>query len=174
MFGMGHREFAKFTGFDESTILHWENGYSRPSIHSVDKLSSICGIDIAYKPDEIYNPYERKSGSFPDKPPNKIGSHIHAARARKKLSCRQAAKHFQIEHNNFIAWEKNEVTPMPRYFPKIINFIGYCPIPKINRQTKCYLNRVYRNGRSMSQQAKLEGICERTVSKRELDQRTVR
>jgi transcriptional regulator with XRE-family HTH domain len=64
MFGMGHREFAKFTGFDESTILHWENGYSRPSIHSVDKLSSICGIDIAYKPDEIYNPYERKSGSF--------------------------------------------------------------------------------------------------------------
>ena len=82
MFGMGHREFAKFTGFDESTILHWENGGSRPCIHSIEQLSSICGIGIAYNPDAIYNPYARKSDFLLDELPYKIGSHIHAARAR--------------------------------------------------------------------------------------------
>ena len=172
-FGMGHREFAKFTGFDESTILHWENGYSRPSIHSVDKLSSICGIDIAYKPKEIYNPYERKSGFLPDEPPYRIGSHIHAARERKKLSSRQAAIHFGIGQSNFIAWEKNTVIPTARYFPEIINFIGYCPIPHLSERVQYYLGRVYLNGKSMAQQAQLEGVCERTVSKRELNQKTI-
>jgi len=174
MFGMGHREFAKFTGYSESTILKWETGYSRPSIHSADKLSSICDIDVTYKPDEIYSPYARKSGFLPDELPYKIGSHIHAARERKRLSCRQAAKYFQIEHNNFIAWERNIGTPTARYFPAIINFIGYCPVPELSKPTIWYLNRVYLNGRSMARQAKLEGICERTVSKRELKQRTVR
>ncbi len=169
MFGMGQREFAKFTGYSESTILKWETGYSKPSIHSINGLSSICGINITYTSKEIYNPYARKSGLLPDQLPYKIGSHIHAARARKKLSCRQVAKHFQIEHNNFFAWERNEVTPKPRYFPEIIKFIGYCPIPPLSNRSKYYLRRVYLSGRTKAQQAKIDGVCERSVHKRELD-----
>lgn len=92
LLGMGHREFAIYTGYNESTILKWETGIGRPSIRSIEKLSTQLGLKIIYKPDEVYNSYTKKSGYLPDQLPYKIGSHIHAVKASKKLSCRQAAK----------------------------------------------------------------------------------
>jgi len=47
LFGMDVRSYAKFTNFDASTILAWENGKSRPNRKSLHKISLVCGVHLA-------------------------------------------------------------------------------------------------------------------------------
>jgi len=46
--------FAKYTGFDPSSIHNWENEKHRPLKKSIQKLSNVCGFEISYKKKEVH------------------------------------------------------------------------------------------------------------------------
>jgi transcriptional regulator with XRE-family HTH domain len=54
LFGMKNISFAKYTEFDPSSILSWENGQHRPLEKSIQKLSKICRFEIPYKKREVH------------------------------------------------------------------------------------------------------------------------
>jgi transcriptional regulator with XRE-family HTH domain len=62
LFGMKILSFAKHTGFDPSSIRHWESGEHRPLEKSIQKLSKTCGFQIPYKKREVHF-----SGHYPKK-----------------------------------------------------------------------------------------------------------
>ena len=61
LFGMDVRTYAKFTNIDPSTILAWENGKSKPSQKSLQKISLVCGVHLKIDSMDMLDKGELKS-----------------------------------------------------------------------------------------------------------------
>jgi transcriptional regulator with XRE-family HTH domain len=70
-----------------------------------------------------------KSEQFP-KEINTLGDHIRSRRLDLKLLQRQVADQIGVNGATITNWERNESTPVIRYMPAIIRFLGYDPLPQ--------------------------------------------
>lgn len=59
-----------------------------------------------------------------------IGDHLRKRRLDLGLLQRDVAKLIGVDHASIIHWEKNMNQPMVKYFPAIITFLGYNPLPR--------------------------------------------
>lgn len=64
--------------------------------------------------------------SYPNNPTT-IGEHIRKKRIDLELSQIDIARVFEVNKNSITAWEMGRSIPQTKYFPKIIQFLGYCP-----------------------------------------------
>ena len=60
---------------------------------------------------------------------NSLGDHIRARRLDLKLLQKQVAEQIGVNAATITNWERNESTPVVRYVPAIVRFLGYDPIP---------------------------------------------
>ncbi len=104
----------------------------------------------------------------PDQLPHKLGSHILKARLSKGLSVLQASYQLKVNQANYLAWEVNTTTPKAKYYSRILEFIGYCPIPEpFDESSRHFIERVYLRGWTKNKMAKYDKVSDRTVTKRE-------
>lgn len=66
--------------------------------------------------------------------PVTLGQHLRQHRDKKKLRQKDAAKILGIGQFTYMTWEKDQKSPFPRYYPGIIAWLGYNPLPEA--QTK--------------------------------------
>jgi len=73
----------------------------------------------------IQNPKFNASLSLPET----LGEHVALRRKQLKLTQKQAMKRIGIiSLCAYRSWEKHGVSPQIKYYPKIMEFLGYCPI----------------------------------------------
>jgi len=58
-----------------------------------------------------------------------IGDHIRKRRIGKGLLQSQVAKFIGVTEDCITYWENNKSTPTTKFYPKIIDFLGYNPAP---------------------------------------------
>lgn len=68
----------------------------------------------------------RKSRHYP-KELNTLGDHIRIKRLDLDLEQKEVALLFKINHETIKNWENNNTKPGIKYYPAIMNFLGYCP-----------------------------------------------
>jgi transcriptional regulator with XRE-family HTH domain len=69
-----------------------------------------------------------KSESYP-KEINSLGDHIRTRRLDLKLLQREVGEQIGASGATVHNWERNESTPVVRYLPAIVRFLGYDPLP---------------------------------------------
>ena len=57
-----------------------------------------------------------------------LGDHIRARRLNQNLKQKDVAQFVGVDPFTILNWEKNKTEPGARYYPKIVEFLGYCPI----------------------------------------------
>ena len=62
--------------------------------------------------------------------PKTIGNHIRKRRLNLGLSQHEVAKMIAVSDDTIRQWEKNVYKPLIRFYPKIIEFLTYVPLPK--------------------------------------------
>ena len=72
--------------------------------------------------------YLRHSIRIPVKPET-VGDHIRLRRLNLKMLQKDVALRLGVETTCIHNWEANTGTPRPQYFPAIIAFLGYNPLP---------------------------------------------
>jgi DNA-binding XRE family transcriptional regulator len=65
--------------------------------------------------------------SYP-RDPTTIGEHIRKKRMDLRLLQNDVASIIKVTEDCITLWEKNHSVPQINYFPRIINFLGYCPL----------------------------------------------
>jgi DNA-binding XRE family transcriptional regulator len=61
--------------------------------------------------------------------PETLGQHLKQERGRRKLRQKDAATILGVGTFTYMTWEKDQKFPTVRYFPNIVAFIGYDPLP---------------------------------------------
>lgn len=87
---------------------------------------------------------KRKIKSAYPKKLKTLGDHIRKRRLDLKLEQQQVAKILKITESTVWNWEKNRVNPRTKYYPYIMEFLGYCPYESAKTWgDKLKLHRVY-------------------------------
>jgi DNA-binding XRE family transcriptional regulator len=99
--------------------------------------------------------------------PQTLGEHLKRARQLKRIRQKDAAAMLGVGHFTYITWEKDQATPFPRYYPAIIKFVGYNPLPEgMTKGQRMQRDRLAR-GLTQEQAAEIAGIDESTWWKKE-------
>ncbi|MBL7837016.1 MAG: helix-turn-helix transcriptional regulator [Bacteroidetes bacterium] len=96
--------------------------------------------------------------------PQLIGEHIKNRRIQLRLSQSDVAKILDVCEDSVTGWENGRSTPHIKYYPKLIEFLGYNPFP-FETETLGGKLKKYRilNGLSQKEFAKKIGVNESTV-----------
>jgi len=101
--------------------------------------------------------------SYP-KEPVTLGEHIRKKRMDLNLNQIDVARYMDIEEETIGNWERNLTVPQIKYYPKIIDFLGYSPLnfdeTKLSGRLQSYR---WRNGFSNKVFAKLIGVDGSTI-----------
>jgi DNA-binding transcriptional regulator YiaG len=95
-------------------------GYCWSPLVTLIPALPFCHAELrAQKPQSEHYPREIK----------RLGDHIRARRLDLKLLQRQVAEQIGVNGATITNWERNASTPVTRYIPAIIRFLGYDPAP---------------------------------------------
>ena len=96
-----------------------DNGrWDRPDSHRDTVALPFCHFQISFK----FQPY-----NYPSKIET-LGDHLLVRRLDKKLIQKDVAKIIGVNENTILDWEKKHTDPEVKYYPKIMDFMGCCPI----------------------------------------------
>lgn len=100
-------------------------------------------------------------------PPTTLGQHLKQSREKMKLRQKDVAAILGVGHFTYMTWEKDQSTPLPRYYPKIIDWLGYNPLPQAQSEG-AKLRRERRTlGLTSQQMADRLGVDQGTLLSRE-------
>lgn len=99
--------------------------------------------------------------------PVTLGQHLKQHRSGQKLRQKDAASILGIGHFTYMSWEKDQKSPFPRYYPKIIDWLGYNPLPQAQSEGAKLKHERFTLGLTSSQMAKQLGVDQGTYLKRE-------
>jgi transcriptional regulator with XRE-family HTH domain len=106
--------------------------------------------------------------------PNKLktlGDHIRAKRLDLRLEQQDVAKMIGVDAGSINNWELNHCAPAVRYYPKIVDFLGYCNIQyPVTAGDQLRLYRMY-IGYSIKRLAKFLGVDPTSVQSWETGKR---
>lgn len=96
--------------------------------------------------------------------PQTIGEHLKKRRLELKLLQKEVAVLFGVTEDSITYWENGRFRPAIVYYPKIIQFLGYCPVPTDTTTLGGRIKK-YRLENGLSQEAlsALIGVDERTI-----------
>ena len=76
---------------------------------------------------------------------SEIGFHIKKEKLKRELSNPQLSKFFGVHVTTLEKWQDGTSRPTPKHYPKIIEFLGYCPLieradtfPKLLKLTRIH------------------------------------
>jgi DNA-binding XRE family transcriptional regulator len=82
-----------------------------------------------------------------------LGQHLKQYREKCKLRQKDVAVTLGVGHFTYMTWEKDQATPFPRYYPKIIAWLGYDPLPKPQTEGEALRQARWRLGLTSQQMA---------------------
>jgi len=104
-----------------------------------------------------------KALSYPHNPVT-IGEHIKKKRMELRLLQSDVARIFKVSPDCITNWENNRSIPQINYYPRIIDFLGYCPFEfdetTLSGRLKAYR---WRNGLSYKRLGKILDVDGSTV-----------
>jgi transcriptional regulator with XRE-family HTH domain len=59
-----------------------------------------------------------------------LGEHLLCARQLRGIRQKDAAAILGVGHFTYMTWEKDQKVPFARYYPAIVAFVGYDPLPE--------------------------------------------
>ena len=100
--------------------------------------------------------------------PKTLGEHLKKRRYELELRQKDAAGRLEISQSTYITWETYGAEPEIRYWPRIVAFLGYDPVPKEGEALGNALRAKRRElGLSRKRAAALLGIDEGTLKRYE-------
>jgi DNA-binding XRE family transcriptional regulator len=100
-------------------------------------------------------------------PPVTLGQHLKQKRIQDKLRQHDVATLIAVANFTYMTWEKDQATPFPRYYPKIIEWLGYNPLPEPQTEGGRLRRERLTLGLTSSQMADRLGIDQGTLLSRE-------
>ena len=113
---------------------------------------------------------KRVPASYP-KAFNHIGDHIRATRLDRGLTMQDIAKLIGTNGSTVSHWEKKVTEPALRYWPRIIEFLGYCPYQRCQTLPEKAGRWRQLAGLDTLELAKKLGVDQRTYLKFETNQK---
>lgn len=101
-----------------------------------------------------------------------IGHHLRKRRLDLKLKQEDVARRIGLDVVSIHKWETNKCTPQVRYFPRIIDFLGYYPYDVPDNTTGQLVAARHHLGLSQKQLAKRLDIDPATLAGWEVGRRT--
>lgn len=98
---------------------------------------------------------------------NHLGDHLLKRRLDLGLSRKAAAAAMLLDPESLENWEKNKTTPAVRFFPKLIEFLGYVLLPDPGTRGEAIARERICRGLSRKALARLAGVDEATVRRLE-------
>lgn len=99
--------------------------------------------------------------------PRTLGEHLKRARQIQGLRQKDAAALLGVGDFTYMTWEKDQKQPFPRYYPAIVAFVGYDPLPEpVTKGERLKRERLLR-GLTSAQMATELGIDQGTLLRRE-------
>lgn len=90
-----------------------------------------------------------------------LGDHLRAARLTRGQYLKHVAELIGVTMESVLNWEQNCTSPAIVHYPKIMEYLGYCPMPPDSRNTllgaRTKLHRIHR-GLSINQAAVQIGV----------------
>ncbi len=119
--GWSLSQAGEFLGVDPGTLTKWRSGISVPDFLG-DRL------------DRFLEHREQGSSEVQQEVPDgrrdwTVGQHIRARRVHLQLTRREAAARLGACSNSVLNWEKDQQLPEVRFWPGVIQFLGYDPTP---------------------------------------------
>ena len=99
--------------------------------------------------------------------PQTLGEHLKRARQIKGIRQKDAAAILGIGHFTYMTWEKDQKFPTVRYFPDIVSFVGYDPLPEPKTEGERMRRRRCLLGLTSLEMANQLGIDQSTLLMRE-------
>ena len=114
---------------------------------------------------KVANPFLMKFSAFCDaslkpliyKDAKTLGEHLANWRSQSNLLVKEAAKIFKCRSATFSTWEKDVSIPLPKYYPEIIDALGYLPEEDLSTFHGYLRSRRLRLGLSMPEINYAEG-----------------
>lgn len=100
-------------------------------------------------------------------PPATLGEHLRHARTKRGIRQKDAALELGVAHDTYMCWEKDQKLPFPRYYPAIIQFVGYSPLPEPQTEGEKLRYERLTLGLTTKEMAKRLGIDQGTLIRRE-------
>jgi DNA-binding XRE family transcriptional regulator len=72
-----------------------------------------------------------------------------------------------VRQFTYMSWEKDQKRPLPRYYPSIVSFVGYDPLPPPTSEGEEFRRERLLLGLTSQEMADRLGIDQGTVLKRE-------
>lgn len=96
--------------------------------------------------------------------PQSISEHLHNRQLELRISQNEMARRIGVDPENIINWKLRGRQPHITFYPKIIEFLGYNPVP-INTDTLAGRIKLFRIEHGLSQRAfaELSGLDESSI-----------
>ena len=115
-------------------------------------------------------PKEVRHITLPAKEPESFGEHLRYTRAKRGLSQRQAAPMLGISLDALKDWEMDRALPLARQFPRVVEFIGYDPLPAPQTIGEAWKRKRFWLGLTAEEMCQHLGVSRRMWRERERDQ----
>jgi DNA-binding XRE family transcriptional regulator len=97
-------------------------------------------------------------------PPTTLAEHLYQHRKKSKQLQKEVAASVGITKESYHNWERGTSIPLPNYFPKLIEWLGYDPLPTPTSYGQKLKHHRLRNGLSQKEAAKLAGVDHQTFT----------
>jgi transcriptional regulator with XRE-family HTH domain len=115
---MPQEVLAKIIDVTTATIYKWENGITRPSTSTAQKLAAILETTVAYLMGETDDP------SLPEIPPTSVGRRIRKARKSAECSQYELARRIGVRVTAIHRWETDIISPSAMILEKIADALN--------------------------------------------------
>lgn len=119
--GWSMSQAGKFLGVDPGTLTRWRSGVSVPDFLG-DRLDRFLELRLQGCSEARQEVPVGSEGWT-------VGQHIRARRVHLQLTRREAAARLGACSNSVLNWEKDQQLPEVRFWPSVIQFLGYDLIP---------------------------------------------
>jgi transcriptional regulator with XRE-family HTH domain len=98
-----------------------------------------------------------------------VADHLRKRRLDLKLTKLEAGRRLGIGPWTYTRWERSEITIEVHYYPRIISFLGYNPLPEPASFEEAVLRERTSRGLGRLALASLIGVAETTIARAETD-----
>ena len=122
--GLTQIALAKKLSINESTVHHYENDNHSPFGKIRKKLNALLSADEFTQLGK--NDFKQRGGNYVENP-STIGEKLRNKRLEQLSSQKEVADAIGVTESTIGSWELNQSQPAIKYYPKIIEFLGYFP-----------------------------------------------
>jgi transcriptional regulator with XRE-family HTH domain len=91
-------------------------------------------------------------------PPITLAEHLYQHRKKSKQTQKEVAASLGVTKESYHNWERGKSVPLPSYYPKLIEWLGYDPLPTATTDGEKLKHQRLLSGLSQKEVAKLAGV----------------